>query len=146
MPAVSKGSCADFADIFLVALIVDPFVKQVRVRTSPARHHVSNNPRQAFTAQVILRSSDRNDASRVVDEFRGAGFDTGDLVANNFSISGPREVFERYFKLADASDGSRGTAAAPQPLTLRVDLLPEHVRPLVRDIVTSHIDFGPTNW
>jgi hypothetical protein len=107
---------------------------------------VSNLTPQPFTAQVVLRSSDPTEASRVVDEFRRAGFDVGELVANNFAISGARNLFERYFRIG--AGRSRGAAAAPQLQggSLQVERLPEHIRPLVRAIVTSRIDFGPTDW
>lgn len=103
----------------------------------------SENP---FTAQVVLSSSDPADAARARDEFKRAGFTTGAAVANNFSISGPPELFKRYFDPQTGGEQSRTAAAERQPSSFRLDRLPEAVRPLVRDIVTTRVDFGPTSW
>jgi hypothetical protein len=106
----------------------------------PAEHRPSS-------AQVVLETKDPAQIERVRDEFRRAGFDVGPLVANNFSISGPRERFDGYFEAPLADDASLEAASAktkPQPYS--ADRLPATLRPLVREVVTSRLDFGPGNW
>ena len=100
-----------------------------------------------LSAQVVLQHSTAEVATRVVAYFRSAGFDVGPIVAGNFAIIGPRELFEDYFGItppaaSGAADASAGSHELPASLPL--DRLPGTIRPLVRLIAfTRH--YGPAN-
>jgi hypothetical protein len=79
-----------------------------------------------LSAQVILRTSDIIDADRVKDEFRRHQFEVGPFIANNFSISGTREVFVRYF--------GEEAVNTPGRTTLPIDELPDDLMPLVETL------------
>jgi hypothetical protein len=79
---------------------------------------------QSLSAQVVLRRETPEATSAVVEEFRRAGFEIGALVANNFSITGPPELFATYF----------GISVRERPSALPVESLPDVIKPLVRAI------------
>jgi len=65
--------------------------------------------------------------------FRLAGFEIGPPVSNNFSITAPAAVFEKYF-------GIQLPHSAPFPL----DALPVNIRAHVEAVVFAAApDFGP---
>ena len=92
------------------------------------------NANPPLTAQVVLR--DGADAAQAAAAFRRAGFDVGTHLAGNFSISGPAAHFQRFFAQTSAAAGG----------SFPLSQLPDDMRPLVRDIVISRVDFGPTSW
>jgi hypothetical protein len=78
-------------------------------------------------------------ASAVVEAFRYAGFSTGPLVANNFSIEGADVLFKKYFSITPAQ-----ALNTRQSTELPLDFLPQAVRAGVQAIVfTKPPDFGP---
>ncbi len=92
-----------------------------------------------ISAQVILKPAVLQDAFSVVDMFRRAGFIAGPLVANNFSITAPAPLFEKYFGAA-----SEQASSARQQSELPLDGLPPETRNAVEAVVfTKPPDFGP---
>jgi hypothetical protein len=95
-----------------------------------------------LSAQVVLQPGPTTVSTRVRDELSRAGFDIGPLVGGSFSISGPRQLFDRYFGLT--LEGVRSPAV---PEALPLERLPADVKGAVRSILfTRPPDFGPTNW
>jgi hypothetical protein len=82
--------------------------------------------------------------------FTNAGFDVGNVVGNNMSITAPVTTFESFFKTHVRYEQGRGMVAASNGLAsqeLPVRHLPSEVLNLVEAVTfTPPPDFGPTNW
>ena len=113
---------------------------------------MSNDPENLVSAQVVLSPAGVSAASDVIANFAQAGFRTGPLVVNNFSIEAPKKHFEQYFHVT-LEHGPRGgvrtaqAGGAPlgQELQLSLKALPPHVRSKVETILfTEPPAFGPT--
>ena len=80
-------------------------------------------------------------ANRVLGFFQQAGFECGPLVANSFSITGPRSLLRKHFTAGDISQHE--TAGGE----LALGGLPAGIRDLVEAIAfTAPPDFGPTSY
>ena len=93
-----------------------------------------------IAAQVVLNSSGLHRGPWVMEQFAAAGFQVGPLVGISFSIAGPVERFEEFFKV-------RAEQKSPQPFP--VDELPlSGLNPALREhietvLFTRPPDFGP---
>ena len=87
-----------------------------------------NEPR--LSAQVVLQPG----AEVVAEEFRKAGFQTGAIIANNFAITGPLDLFERYFNIPLRPAAATAQPGRSLPSSLPLDRLPDTIRPFVRAI------------
>jgi len=84
--------------------------------------------------------------SRAQSGFMRLGFTCGPAAGIGFSISAPKSVFERVFRvrIAVASDGSARLADAPQEFDLPLTALPDDLRQLVAAVGFQRpLDFGP---
>jgi hypothetical protein len=94
------------------------------------------------SAQVILRPSAVPTAPAVIEAFRQAGFTVGPLVANNFSVSGSDDLFEKLFGV-----GLPETRGVQQETQLPLKRLAPQIRRAVQAVVfTKPPDFGPGNY
>ncbi|MEA2904738.1 MAG: hypothetical protein QOI12_2125 [Alphaproteobacteria bacterium] len=93
----------------------------------------------SIPAQVVLKPDALADAPSVLQAFRDAGFTTGPLIANNFSIEAPAPLFDKYFGDAAArASHAKGTTELP------LDALPPASRDAIEAVVfTRPPDFGP---
>jgi hypothetical protein len=112
---------------------------------------MSNEHSNLTSAQVVLGPQGVASAADVIAAFVQAGFRTGALVANNFSITASQEHFERYFQVR-LEFGTRGemkgvhsSHRSAQGLQLPVEGLPPDLRSKVQMILFSPPPaFGPT--
>ena len=93
------------------------------------------------SAQVILRPDAEPAAPAVAEELRRAGFTIGPAIANNFSITGSGELFEKYFRMRPQ------TTHPGQEIQLPINVLPKKIRRAVHAVVFTKLpDFGPGNY
>jgi len=93
----------------------------------------------ASNVETVLPSAEG--ADRVLAYFRHGGFTCGPLVANSFSISGPRSLFVEHFIAADIKR-SESTGGE-----LKLTNLPAGIQELLEAAVfTAPPDFGPTSF
>ncbi|HJZ54173.1 MAG TPA: hypothetical protein VKE74_04415 [Gemmataceae bacterium] len=91
------------------------------------------------SAQVVLTPSSLPRAEQVAKQFAAAGFQVGPVVGVSFSITGPVELFERFFRVK-ATAGERPFAADELP----VSALDPGLRSDVKIVLfTRPPDFGP---
>jgi len=103
------------------------------------------------SAQVVLNPAEVSTAADVIGNFSQAGFRTGPLVANNFSIEASKEHFEKFFGVT-LQPAARGGPRVVEPrahsspgLELPLSALPPNVRAKVSAILFSAPpSFGPT--
>lgn len=97
---------------------------------------------QITTSQVILRPQAVQHASSIIGAFEKAGFTVGPFLANNFSIAGSAQLFEKFFGVTPAE-----TLEASKDYELPLNALPSEVQSSVQAIVvTRRPDFGPGNY
>lgn len=94
------------------------------------------------TAQVILGPEAVHRSSSISEVFQRAGFTIGPFLANNFSIAGPEQLFEKYFAVTPAQ-----TMDTSKEYQLPLNALPSEVQSSVHAVVvTKRPDFGPGNY
>lgn len=99
--------------------------------------HPGSDPSMSGTRAAEV-PTDAADAARVVEWFRGQGFETGPVVGTSFAISGDAELFRDV--LGGAAPDAGGEAA------FATDALEQSVSGLVAAIVVqAPPDFGPGN-
>jgi hypothetical protein len=112
---------------------------------------MSKDYEDLISAQVVLNPAGISTAASVIAEFDRAGFRTGPLIANSFSIEASREHFEKFFRVV-VQRGARGGVLVTEPgaqsplgLQLPLGALPPNVRTKVLTILFSAPPaFGPT--
>lgn len=106
----------------------------------PARGRLRDKaPAQASNVSEVLPEPEL--AERVRAYFEGQGFLIHPLVANSFSIEGPRKLFEKLFPKAElaALESTGGE--------LTLGKLPAGIREAIEAAAfTKPPDFGPTNF
>jgi len=110
----------------------------------PVKH-----PNASFSAQVVVKPQFQAASESVRAQFEGAGFTVGPLIGVSFSIAGPKDLFERYFKtqldFVRQPDAVRSASSEDQMFPL--DPLPEETKQAIQAVlVTRPPDFGPTTF
>ena len=86
-----------------------------------------------LSAQVVVKSTAKQELGRVMQAFQNAGYSVGPVVANNFSITAPASRFR---------PASR--AATSESADFVLSSVNENVRDLIESVVfPSRPDFGP---
>jgi hypothetical protein len=100
------------------------------------------------TVQSLAPSPDH--VARTRKAFEEAGFEVSKLYGISFSITGPLELFEDFFKTSIKQDESQGTyLVKDKTVTYELPLqnLPAHLREHLTTVTFSPPpDFGPTNF
>jgi hypothetical protein len=101
-----------------------------------------DQPRQnLLSAQVVVKNTAKHDIGRVMEAFKNAGYSVGPAVANNFSITGSRSLFQpKSTKAAQGHDAELEKNSEAFVLG--------SVHPSVRNLVEGVVfpkppDFGP---
>jgi hypothetical protein len=139
---------------------------------APAEVVMSLQPQQVITAQVVLRAASgkapggysiitaenlkdfapsEEAVARVQAALSTAGFETGPLVGNSFSITAPAGTFEKVFQteLRYREHGGIESVreAGSTSLELPLNALPPSIASLVVSVTfTPPPDFGPTRF
>lgn len=91
------------------------------------------------SAQVILKPESLSAAASATETFRHAGFEVGNFLGNSFSITGPKAVFERQFKIRLPGEPHRSSgqvqSAKQSQSDLPVQALPAPLRDKVQAVV-----------
>lgn len=100
--------------------------------------------------QISAMIMARGDSDAACDAFRQAGFEVGTLVGDTFSITAPRQLFEKVFHTSlverAGSIVTKGHAAA-DPTALPTKGLTEDLRKRVAVAsFSAPLSFGPTNY
>ena len=106
------------------------------------------NRDQETSAQGLLKRESQADFEKIRNVFADAGFSVGPLVANNFSISGSVEKFERFFgvRMESSADGMRFISGDQTLDELSTDDLPNEIRGAVEKVLLTRLPaFGPFN-
>jgi hypothetical protein len=96
-----------------------------------------------LAAQVVLKPSGFQHAAWVMEQFREAGFQTGPLVGISFSIAGPVERFEEFFRVRAEREATQPFPPDELPLS---ELNPTLREPIETVLFTRPPDFGPTGF
>ncbi|HEY7496781.1 MAG TPA: hypothetical protein VIH59_37460 [Candidatus Tectomicrobia bacterium] len=133
---------------------------------------MSLQPQQVIAAQVVLRAASgkapgghslitaetlkefvpsEEAVARVKGAFRVAGFETGPLVGNNFSITAPVSTFEQVFQTELRSQEHGGIESVREDgstsLELPLGALPPSIANSISSVTfTPPPDFGPTRF
>jgi hypothetical protein len=75
-----------------------------------------------------------------MEQFAAAGFQIGPLVGISFSIAGPVEHFEEFFKVRAEQQGPQPFSVNELPLSALNPALREHIETV---LFTRPPDFGP---
>jgi len=123
---------------------------QVALRSASGK---SYDGQTAITADNIADYAPSPDTvAKALAGFQRAGFEVGNMVGNSFSITAPKSVFEKLFKIklqADERGGvkTRATKAAPSDYELPVKALPQDLSQHVAAVTFSPPpDFGPSSY
>ena len=107
----------------------------------------------ALTSENIAEySPSAATVTAAAEGFRQAGFEVGNMVGNSFSITAPKSVFEKFFKIKlkaqDRGDVKvRAAKGASEGYELPVKALPRNLSQLVDAITFSPPpDFGPSSY
>lgn len=107
----------------------------------------------ALTAENIAEYLPSPDTVTAAAEgFKQAGFEVGNIVGNNFSITAPKSAFEKFFKIKlkaqDRGDVKVSAAkGASEGYELPLKALPQNLSRLVDAVTFSPPpDFGPSNY
>jgi hypothetical protein len=115
-----------------------------------------STPQKSVSAQVLLNAAgvakqltDAGGAARAA--FAAAGFKVGALIGNNFSITGPASLFDKFFQVKLARTDRGGLQAARDDSSageaLPVTALPAPLGEQVAAVTfTPPPDFGPTAY
>ena len=119
-----------------------PISAQVILRSASGR---SPGPASAVTAANVADYAPSPDAARRVSHALEAfGFSVGPMVGNSFSITGPPELFERYFR---AKVAKRAGRRLPEDLEIPLGALPKDIAGDVAAVTFSPPpDFGPGSF
>jgi hypothetical protein len=88
---------------------------------------MGTNKQDIISGQVVIKKEARRDAYNIMESFRNAGFEVGALVGNNFSITGPRALFERNVSPQSQLAGDARSAAALAAVNPEIQALVERV-------------------
>ena len=93
-----------------------------------------------LAAQVVLNTLGLQQAPWVMEQFRAAGFEIGPLVGVSFSIAGPVERFEEFFRVRAEQPGPQPFPANELPLSSLNPTLRQYIASV---LFTRPPDFGP---
>jgi hypothetical protein len=115
----------------------------------PAQGELDGNTRvTSETVGSLAPSPDQ--VARARKAFEEAGFEVSKLYGISFSITGPLELFEDFFKTNIKQDNSQGTYLVKDKAVsyeLPLQKLPAHLREGITTVTFSPPpDFGPTNF
>jgi hypothetical protein len=131
----------------------EALVAQVILRPASGRRITGES---IITAETLpLYAPDPDSASAAAGAFAGAGFEVGPLAGVGFSVSGPRDLFERFFQadIVAHDDGGwavvdpDGSAHRELPLDALPSTLAQRVQAITFEVPAEMVgSIGSEEW